>query len=88
MATIKIYTKTSCKSCRELKGWFKHFGVNYDEIILDDDKERRGFYESMGNGVKTVPQLFIDDERIGGVEDFLNREDELREKLGVKMAWA
>ena len=27
------------------------------------------FYEKIGDNVKTVPQVFIDDKRIGGFQD-------------------
>ena len=38
----------------------------FDEIDLSDDTERSEFYKKIGEGVKTVPQIFIDDTRVGG----------------------
>ena len=38
-------------------------GKTFDEIDLTDDTERSEFYKKIGEGVKTVPQIFIDDTR-------------------------
>ena len=43
--------------------------ISYNEIDLSDDTERLKFYEKIGDNVKTVPQVFIDDKRIGGFQD-------------------
>ena len=43
--------------------------ISYNEIDLSDDSERLKFYEKIGDNVKTVPQVFIDDNRIGGFQD-------------------
>ena len=43
--------------------------ISYNEIDLSDDSERLKFYEKIGDSVKTVPQVFIDDKRIGGFQD-------------------
>ena len=34
-----------------------------------NDAERVKFYKNIGDNVKTVPQVFIDDIRIGGYQD-------------------
>ena len=85
MPSIKIYTKTACRSCRELKSWFDVHEVNFEEVNLDNDAERMDFFKS--NGVKTVPQLYIGDERIGGIDAFLDREEEIKEKLNVTFSF-
>ncbi len=41
----------------------------FDEFDLSNDDERIKFYESIGDNVKTVPQVFIDNKRIGGYQD-------------------
>ena len=43
----------------------------YTETILDDDDQRTQFYESCGENVNTVPQIYLNGERIGGFEDLL-----------------
>jgi glutaredoxin 3 len=68
---IKIYTKTVCPYCVAAKSWLRGKGYEYEEVTLDDDGERQKFYEEVGSGVKTVPQIFVDGERIGGYTDLV-----------------
>jgi glutaredoxin 3 len=68
---ITVYTKTICPYCTSAKMWLKNKGYSYEEINLDDDSARQTFYESVGNGVRTVPQIFVDGERIGGYTELL-----------------
>ena len=51
--------------------WLKNKGYSYEEINLDDDDARQKLYEEVGNGVRTVPQIFVDGERIGGYQELL-----------------
>ena len=37
-----------------------------EEIDLSDDNERQAFYKKVGEGISTVPQIYINDQRIGG----------------------
>lgn len=68
---IKIYSKTICPYCSAAKNWLKSRGYSYEEINLDNDEERTKFYESIGNNIKTVPQIFVDGERIGGYQELV-----------------
>lgn len=85
MPSIKIYTKTACRSCKELKSWFDVHKVDFEEINLDNDADRSAFFRN--NGVKTVPQLYIDEDRIGGIDAFLDREEEIKERLNVTFSF-
>lgn len=46
-------------------------GYEYTETILDDDDQRTQFYESCGENVNTVPQIYLNGERLGGFEHLL-----------------
>lgn len=67
---IKIYGKTTCKYCTMTKEYFNNLKINYKYISLDDDNKRKIFYEK--NNVNTVPQIFINNKRIGGYTELLN----------------
>ena len=45
--------------------------LEYTETVLDDDDKRTQFYESCGDNVNTVPQIFVDGERLGGFQHLL-----------------
>ncbi len=66
---VLIYTKDNCIWCDRAKVLLDSKKISYNEIDLSDDSERLKFYEKIGDNVKTVPQVFIDDKRIGGFQD-------------------
>ena len=66
---VSIYTKDNCIWCDRAKILLDSKKISYNEIDLSDDSERLKFYEKIGDNVKTVPQVFIDDKRIGGFQD-------------------
>jgi glutaredoxin 3 len=69
MADVTIYTTNYCPFCTRAKALLKQKGVAFEEIDLtDDDAERARLVERTG-GRRTVPQIFIDGESIGGYEE-------------------
>ena len=71
MTKIKIYSKTSCPACVMAKDILDKKGVTYEEIILDNKPEEIQELISR-TGMKTVPQIFINDELIGGCSDLMD----------------
>lgn len=84
MKNITIYSKTGCPFCQMAMNWFKKHKTPVSEILLNDDKKRLEFYESVGDGISTVPQIFIDNERIGGYTDLVKQEDYVKWRIGVE----
>ncbi|MCY4321559.1 MAG: glutaredoxin 3 [Bdellovibrionaceae bacterium] len=71
MATVKIYTKTSCPACDLAKQILEEKGVLFEEFILDDKPEELKALINKTN-MKTVPQIFINNHLIGGCSDMLD----------------
>jgi len=75
-ANVTIFTRKGCPFCIKAKGLLKDAGLDYDELTLNED-----FRESTIraiSGETTVPQIFIDGERIGGsdqLEQYLAMDD-------------
>ena len=63
---VKIYTKENCIWCDRAKGLLNAHSIDFDEVDLSNDIERLNFYKKIGHNVKTVPQVYIDNKRIGG----------------------
>lgn len=63
---VKIYTKENCIWCDRAKGLLNAHSIDFDEVDLSNDIERLNFYKNIGDNVKTVPQVYIDNNRIGG----------------------
>lgn len=69
MATIDIYTKFMCPYCSRAKALFDRKGASYREI--DVTMDRAGFDAMVGRagGRRTVPQIFIDGQHVGGSDE-------------------
>ncbi len=69
MARVEIYTKPFCPYCARAKGLLESKGVDYEEIEIGGDQEKRAAMIQRANGKTTVPQIFIDDHHVGGSDD-------------------
>ena len=56
---IEIYTKDFCIWCDRAKSLLESKNLSFTEIDLSDDSVRSEFYSKLGEGVKTVPQIFM-----------------------------
>ncbi|ELY4333786.1 glutaredoxin 3 [Cronobacter dublinensis] len=68
MANIEMYTKATCPYCHRAKALLNSKGAAFLELPIDGDTAKR---EEMiqRSGRTTVPQIFIDGQRIGGCDD-------------------
>jgi len=74
---IVIYSKLNCPWCVKAKELMNKLHLSYDEKVLDVDYKREDLRELVGEHLfLTVPQIFINDRRIGGYEDFADWCDE------------
>ena len=71
MATVKIYTKSTCPACDLAKQILNQKGVSFEEFIMDDKPEELKALINKTN-MKTVPQIFINDHLIGGCSDMMD----------------
>jgi glutaredoxin 3 len=82
MADVDIYTTKVCSYCVAAKALLSKRGVPYREIdVTGDDAKRAWLVETTGR--RTVPQIFIGGEPIGGYDELaaLDRSGALRAKL-------
>ncbi len=68
MSKVLIYTKSYCPYCDRAKALLKRKGASYEEISVEGDEK---IYTELKQktGLMTVPQIFINDELIGGYTD-------------------
>lgn len=78
MPRITIYTTPICPYCVSAKQLLKRKGVAFDEIDVMSNSARRQEMEEK-SGRRTVPQIWIDDQHVGGCDDLfaLDRAGEL-----------
>lgn len=68
MAKVLVYTTLVCPYCVQAKRLLDSKGVAYEEIRVDLDALRRQEMMEL-SGRRTVPQIFINDQAIGGCDD-------------------
>lgn len=74
MANIVIYTKPTCPFCVRAKMLLAQKSVEYTEIDIAAQPELRDEMIAKANGGYTVPQIFINDQHIGGCDDMFALE--------------
>lgn len=68
MATVTIYTTKICPYCVRAKMLLQRKGAAYEEIDVSHDHAQR--MDLMARtGQRTVPQIFINGQHIGGCDD-------------------
>lgn len=65
---VEIYTTDYCSYCVRAKALLDTKGVSYVEIRVDDNPVKRQEMEQRSHR-KTVPQIFINGQHIGGCDD-------------------
>jgi glutaredoxin 3 len=83
MAKVVIYTTRNCPYCQQAKALLGQKGVAYEEINLDGKPEERAQLVERTK-LRTVPQIFINDELVGGFTELMALETarKLDAKLG------
>lgn len=69
MAKVEIYTKFMCPYCSRAVRLLTSKGVDYEEIDITLGGPKRVEMIQRSNGRTTVPQIFIDDQHVGGSDD-------------------
>jgi glutaredoxin 3 len=69
MVKVEIYTTPICPYCMRAKALLKRKGVAFDEIDVTMIPGAREEMVSRSGGKRTVPQIFIDGEGIGGSDE-------------------
>ena len=79
MPTVEMYTSFFCPFCTRAKSLLKKKGVEFSEIGVDSDPALRQQMAERSGGARTVPQIFIDGNPIGGSDELvaLDRSGEL-----------
>lgn len=78
-ANVEIYTWSTCPFCIRAKTLLKKKGVDFTEYTIDGDEVARDQMAQRANGRRSLPQIFINDQHIGGCDDMyaLDRQGNL-----------
>jgi glutaredoxin 3 len=69
MKPVEIYTTPLCGYCHAAKRLLTQKGVAFTEIDVSRDPAQRAVMTERANGGRTVPQIFIGGQHVGGCDD-------------------
>ena len=83
---IDIYTSALCGFCTVAKNLLIRKGVDFNEYDVLKDTSLKPIMIERAHGSKTVPQIFINEQHIGGWEQLfgLDQNGKLVEILSTK----
>ena len=76
MSKIEIYTWQYCPFCIKAKTLLNKKNIQFTEYKIDGDEAARDEMSLRASGRRSLPQIFINDEGIGGCDDLFELEKE------------
>ncbi len=83
MKKITMYTGPFCNYCEAAKRLLARNNATYNEIDISKIAGAADEMIKKANGKRTIPQIFFDDEHIGGYDEVrtLEKENKLQDLL-------
>ena len=66
MINVTIYTKSGCPNCVTAKNLLKTLNIEYKEIDIENGDRFANFVANYPEA-RQMPQIFIGDQRVGGL---------------------
>ena len=85
MPIVELYTSPFCGYCIVAKRLLVDRNLNYIEVDLSSEPNRRSEMLSRSGGSHTVPQIFINNQHVGGCDELqaLDRSGELLKMIST-----
>lgn len=68
MAKIELFSGPQCGYCERAKALLQTKGLDFEDLSIEDEANRAAFAQRLPRE-RSIPQIFIDGEHIGGYED-------------------
>ncbi|HET6804580.1 MAG TPA: glutaredoxin 3 [Frateuria sp.] len=83
MPKIEVYSTAVCPYCVAAKNLLKSKGLQWNEVRVDADPAQRDLMLQRSGGRRTVPQIFVNDQHVGGYDDLVaaDRSGRLKQLL-------
>jgi len=85
MKKVVIYTGPLCNYCSAAKHLLNKKKISYTEFDIAVDSSKRQEMQEKTNGARTIPQIFIGDNHVGGYNELkaLEVAGKLNSLLGI-----
>lgn len=74
MAKVELYGRPMCGFCARAKSLLKSKGIAFTEYDIWEDTDRSPEMIKRANGSSSVPQIFINDDHVGGCDQLMALE--------------
>ena len=83
MSRVTVYSTAHCSFCSRAKMMLEKWKIDYDEVRIDGDNTAMKQFIEATKGARTVPQIIIDGQPIGGFTELteLHMDGELDELM-------
>jgi glutaredoxin 3 len=83
MSRVTVYSTASCPICVRARTMLDKWEIAYDEVMIDADEAALKEFAEVTNGARTVPQIIIDGNPVGGFSELteLHMDGELDELM-------
>ena len=71
MAKVEIYTTIACPFCNRAVSLLSAKNIDFEKIDVTLSTAKRQAMRIRSNGQTSVPQIFINNDHIGGCDDLL-----------------
>ena len=66
---VIVYSKPACQFCDKAKALLTQLKIEYTERVVTKDISLEELFEELGKPVRTIPQIVIDENHIGGFNE-------------------
>ena len=66
---VTVYSKPNCQFCDKAKALLTQLKIEYTEKVVTKDISLEELFEELGKTVRTIPQIVIDENHIGGFNE-------------------
>jgi len=66
---VIVYSKPNCQFCDKAKALLTQLKIEYTEKVVTKDISLEELFEELGKPVRTIPQIVIDKNHIGGFNE-------------------
>ena len=71
ISQIILYSKDNCGYCVKAKSLLNNLGLTYTEKKIENFLTKEALYEELGKQVRSMPQIKINGELIGGYNQLI-----------------
>ena len=75
MKNVTVYMGPMCSFCDAAKRLLNRNNIPYKEINIAIEEGKMDEMLKKSNGMKTIPQIFIEDHHIGGYDELIDLEN-------------